>query len=307
MTQQPDPEALFVATTANNDASFQGGDWLLFFGISLIWGASFLLIAESLESFNPGLVTFGRVSLGALVLAILRIAGHRGERIATADRGRVLLLGVVWVGVPFTLYPLAQESINSAVTGLLNGATPVWVAVVGLVFVKVAPRPLQIIGLLLGFVGIALISLGSAAEGSSQLQGVVMVIAATVCYGFAFNIAPPLQARYGAVVLMSSVLGAASIVTLPYMLVTLGGNEWAWQPAIALFVLGAIGTGIAYWVMATLVGRVGSLRSSLITYLIPVVALLLGVSLRGDTVTALALIGAPVTIFGAYLASRSAG
>jgi drug/metabolite transporter (DMT)-like permease len=133
-----------------------------------------------------------------------------------------------------------------------------------------------------------------------------MVLFATVCYGFAFNIAPPLQARYGAVVLMSSVLTVASLATLPYMLITAGENEWEWQPAIALVVLGAVGTGIAYWVMVTLVGRVGSLRASLITYLIPVVALVLGMSLRGDVVTVLALIGAPVTIVGAYLASRPA-
>lgn len=305
MSDATQSDSLFVATRADNDGQFSGIDWLLFFGISMIWGASFLLIAESLESFTPGLVTFGRVSLGALVLLGLRAMSHRGQRIERDDWARVALLGVLWVAVPFTLYPLAQQSINSAVTGLLNGATPVFVAVIGLLFVKVAPRRMQIVGLVLGFAGIALISLGSAAEGSSQLQGVLMVIGATVCYGFAFNIAPPLQAQYGAVVLMSSVLGVASVLTLPYMLITIGDNGWAWKPAAALVVLGALGTGTAYWVMATLVGRVGSLRASLITYLIPVVALLLGMTVRGDAVTLLALVGAPITIAGAYLASRA--
>jgi drug/metabolite transporter (DMT)-like permease len=295
---------VFAGTTAANDDDFAPQDWALFFGVSLIWGSSFLLIAESLESLTPGVVTLGRVSLGAATLWILRLTRHRGQRIEPADRARITLLGVVWVAVPFTLFPLAQQWINSAVTGLLNGATPVLVAVVSVVFLRVAPRGLQLVGLALGFAGIVLISLGSAAEGPSETRGVVLVLAATLCYGFAINIAPPLQARYGAVVLMSSVLSVATVLVVPYALVDLGDNHWQPSSAVALVVLGAVGTGLAYWIMTSLVGRVGSIRASFITYLIPVVSLVLGIWLRGDTVGGLALLGTPVTIVGAFLASR---
>ncbi len=256
MTIQQRPR-VFAGTTAANQGDFAPRDWALFFSISLIWGASFLLIAESLESLTPGMVTLGRVAFGA-------------------------------------------------VTGLLNGATPVLVAVVSVLFLRVAPRGLQLVGLLLGFSGIVLISLGSAAEGSSQAKGVVLVLAATFCYGFAINLAPPLQAKYGGVVLMSSVLGVASLMVVPYALVDLGDNSWQASSLIAIVALGSIGTGLAYWIMSSLVGRVGSIRASFITYLVPVVSLLLGVILRGDTVTGLALIGTPATILGAFLASRRA-
>lgn len=296
-----------VGKVAVNDGDFATEDWALFGGISLIWGASFLLIAESLESFTPGMVTLLRVGLGATTLWVLRLTTQRGNRIDAADRARVFIVSVIWVAIPFTLFPLAQQWINSAVTGLLNGATPVLVTVVSVLFIRVAPRGLQLGGLLVGFVGIVLISLGSAGEGSSEAKGVALVLLATSCYGVAMNIAPPLQAKYGAVVLMSSVLGVATVLVLPYALVDLGSNRLEARSILAALVLGSVGTGLAYWIMATLVGRVGSIRASFITYLIPVVSLLLGVWFRSDTVTGLALVGTPITIVGAFLASRGGG
>lgn len=298
---------VFSDSAADNDGEFTAGDWALFVGISLIWGASFLLIAEALESLTPGMVTFGRVSLGAVTLWILRLVLNRGQRIEPADRARVGMLGVLWVAVPFTLFPLAQQWINSAVTGLLNGATPVLVALVSVTLVRVAPRGRQLVGLLAGFAGIVLISLGAAGDGTSQARGVLLVLAATLCYGFAINIAPPLQAKYGSIVLMSSVLGVATVLVLPYAFVDLGDNEWQTSSLLAVATLGAVGTGLAYWIMSSLVGRVGSIRASFITYVIPVVSLLLGVWLRDDTVTGLALLGTPITLAGAFLASRRSG
>jgi len=295
---------VFEVTAADNDGNFAVQDWGLFLLISLIWGASFLLIAESLDAMTPGMVTLLRVSLGALTLWILRLLLARSQRIERADWPRVVTLGMIWVAIPFTLFPLAQQWVNSAIAGLLNGATPVLVALVSTVFVRVVPKGLQMLGLALGFGGILLISLGSASEGSSETRGVLLILAATVCYGFAFSMAPPLQAKYGAIVLMSSVLSVATMAVIPFGLVNLGDNEWQPGALAASFVLGSLGTGIAYWIMTTLVGRVGSLRASFITYLIPVISLALGVIFRGDSVSVLALIGTPITLVGAFLASR---
>lgn len=314
----------FTSAAAANDGDFAAQDWALFIGVSLIWGASFLLIAESLEAMTPAVVTLGRVGSGALTLLILRAVVDRGRGgtkpssgpgagpgggagvggIDRADRLRVTALSVVWVAVPFTLFPLAQQWINSAIAGLLNGATPVLVAVVSVVLVRVRPDGRQLVGLGIGLAGIVLVSLGSAGEGSSETRGVLLVLAATVCYGVAFNLAPPLQARYGAIVLMSEVLATATIVVAPLALIDLGDNRWQTSSTLALVVLGAVGTGLAYWIMASLVGRIGSIRASFITYLIPVVSLALGVWLRDDVVSTTALVGAPITIVGAFLASQ---
>lgn len=302
MTSRARP--ILANTAADNDGVFEPLDWARFVGVSLIWGASFLLIAEALEGLTPGVVTLGRVGLGAITLIVIRAIRARSARIEPIDRPRVVLLSIVWVAVPFTLFPLAQEHINSAVTGLLNGATPVFAGVVSAIFLRKAPRGLQLLGITIGFGGMVLISLGSAAEGNTQALGVALVLGATVCYGFAVNIAPPLQAKYGAVVLMSEVLSFATLFVLPFGLLSIRGSEFSARPVLAVVVLGAIGTGTAYWIMSSLVGRVGAIRASFITYLIPVISLGLGVAIRDDTVTALAIVGAALTIGGAFLASR---
>lgn len=303
---------MFASGEAANAGSFVAVDWALFLSVSLVWGASFLLMAESLEAFTPAVVTLGRVGLGALALGAIRLATrvgrndrhHSPTRIERSDYGRVFLVALLWVAVPFTLFPLAQQWVNSSVAGLLNGATPIFVSVVSAVLVRVPPNPVQRIGLAVGFLGILAISIGSASGGSSEAKGVLLVLGATICYGFAINIASPLQSRYGAVLLMSTVLGLATLMVAPLALVDLGSNVWNTKAGLSLAFLGVVGTGLAYWTMATLVGRVGSIRASFITYLIPVVSLVLGVTIRGDSLSVLAALGAPATIAGAVLAGR---
>ena len=291
--------------TAQNEGDFNSFDWALFLGVSLIWGASFLLIAEALEGLTPGMITLGRVGFGALTLLVFRAFSSDLPKIDAEDRKTVVLLSFLWVAIPFTLFPLAQEHINSAVTGLLNGAMPVFAGVVSALLVKVVPTGVQRAGIVVGFAGILLISLGSVSRGNStELRGVLMVLAATVCYGFAVNVAAPLLAKYGAVVLMGSVISMATLWVLPLGLRNFDENQWSFGPILAVVFLGAVGTGAAYWIMATLVSRVGPVRASFITYLIPVVSLALGVTIRNDEVQLLAIVGAVLTIGGAFLASR---
>ena len=214
------------STSAENDGDFTLRDWSLFFGISFIWGSSFLLIAEALEGLTPGTVTLGRVGLGAVTLWTIRALRPNQPRIDPTDYGRLVMLSLLWVAIPFTLFPLAQEHINSAVTGLLNGATPVFAGLVSAILLKIVPKGVQLLGIVVGFVGIVLISVGSAGGGSSEVEGILMVLAATICYGFAVNLAAPLQRTYGAVVTMSGVLGLATLWVLPLGLWTIGDNDW---------------------------------------------------------------------------------
>lgn len=286
------------------NGSFRTLDWGLFLSISLIWGASFLLMAEALEGLTPATVTLGRVSLGAVTLVFLRLLGGRPEvAIERGDWPRVFAIAVVWIAVPFTLFPLAQETINSALTGLLNGAVPVFVAVLAAIITRTRPRGSLLVGLIAGFVGVVTLSLPSLGDGPSQVQGVLLVLAATVCYGIAFNLAGPLQRRYGAVTLMTPIMCFATVLVLPAGLWNFGENEWSLSVVVPVIALGVVGTGLAYWIMSTLVGRVGPVPASFITYLIPVVSLILGVVIRGDRVAPLALVGAGLTTFGALLAS----
>ena len=144
------------------------------------------------------MVTLARVGSGAATLLVLRAVGRaRSATIAPSDRGRVVALSIIWVAVPFTLFPLAQEHINSALTGLLNGATPIFVAIVASISTRRRPPGVVLVGLLIGFLGVVVLSLPSIGEGGSELRGVLLVVGATVCYGVAMNLATPLQRRYG--------------------------------------------------------------------------------------------------------------
>jgi len=297
----PDQRRLFTASRAANDGQFAAQDWAMFLAMAAIWGSSFLFIDIGLDALPPGLITLLRVGLGAVALTVLP---RRRTPIDPSDRIRLLVLSIIWVAIPFTLFPIAEQHISSAVTGLLNGGTPIFAAVVATVLLRQPPRGALLAGIAIGFAGVVLISLPSIGEGSSEALGVALVVAATVCYGFALNLAPPLQQRYGSVNLMAKMLALATLWTAPYGLWQIGDAKWEPGPMAAVATLGVVGTGIAFAVMATLVGRVGSTRASFITYLIPVVALVLGVVFRDDEVAPLALAGVVLVIAGAILASR---
>ena len=167
---------LSTSAGTNRDA-FAAVDWMLFVSIGSIWGSSFLLMDIGLEAFHPGLITWMRVGLGALVLALVPNARSRIERY---DRPRLIALSFVWVAIPFTLFPIAQQYINSAVAGMLNGAVPIFAAVIATLLLRRLPHGAVLAGLVLGFVGVGAISLSSGAGGSSKAVGVVLILVATL-------------------------------------------------------------------------------------------------------------------------------
>ncbi len=284
-----------------NRQSFTAGDWGLFWSISLIWGASFLLMDIGLDAFKPGLITWLRVGLGA---GILWLFPKTRVVVEKPDRPRLIALSLIWVAIPFTLFPVAQQWINSALAGMLNGAMPIFAATIAALLMRRMPRGVHLAGVTTGFFGIVAIASPSLGEGRSEALGVVLVLVATVCYGLAVNIAAPIQQRYGSLPVMGRMLALATIWTAPLGIRDALDSTWAWDSFAAVAVAGLIGTGLAFVIMGTLVGSVGSTRASFITYLIPVVALALGVVFRGDVVALVAVAGVVLVIVGALLASR---
>lgn len=282
--------------------AFASVDWWLFAAVGAIWGSSFLLIMLALGSFHPGLITWARVGLGAGALVLL--PGSR-IRVRPADWFKIVQLSILWVGIPFTLYPLAEQHINSAATGLLTGATPLCTGLFGALWFGRRVGRTQRLAIGVGFAGVLLISAGSGAAGGTAPLGVGIVLAATICYGFATNLAGPLQQRYGSVPLMGRMLALGTLWTAPFGLFGLAQSDLAIGPLIATVVLGVVGTGIAFALMATLVGRVGGPRSSFITYLIPAVAVGLGAGILHESVAPLALAGATLVLAATVLASRA--
>lgn len=307
--EAPSPLASAGGPSRPTGKRFDGVDWALFLAISSIWGASFLLIDIGLDALHPGMVTLLRVGLGAATLLAVPSPATAFDAAPATRREQLgmLALSAIWVALPFTLFPLAEQRINSATAGLLNGGTPIFTAIFAALLFHHRPTRMLLAGLALGFVGVALISAPALGEGSSETIGVAMVVLATVCYGFATNVAAPLIRRFGSVAMMRRMLVQATFWTLPYGVYGASRSSFEAGPTVAVVVLGVIGTGLAYWIMATLVVRVGAPRASFITYLIPGVSLVLGVVFRDDHVEAIALVGVALVIAGAALAGRARG
>lgn len=301
------PLARSLTAPGSSGAAFAATDWLLLASIALIWGSSFVLIEIGLRTFAPALVAFLRIALGAATLALVP-AARRGS-VEREDVGRIVLLGVAWVGVPMVLFPLAQQWIDSSVAGMVNGAVPLAAAGWGVLLTRALPGRDQLFGLALGFAGIAAISVpelqGAGPTGGRGALGITLVMTATALYGLAINVAVPLQQRYGALpVLLRAQLVGLTVVS-PFALAGLGRSTFAWPSLLAMVPLGALGTGFAFVMMTTLVGRTGSTRGSVAVYFVPVVAIVLGAVVLGERPAPIALFGALLVLIGAWTTSRA--
>ncbi len=296
------PGRLISTAEGTQRGAFAPRDWLLIGVAGGTWGASFLFMAEGLEAYEPGLITFLRVLFGFLALSL---ALRRRTRIDRADWPRLAVLGLCWMALPLTLFPVAQQHISSSLAGMLNGATPITVAIVATVLLRRLPGRVQRAGLLIGAAGLVLIGWPSLDEGGNSALGVCLVLVAVASYGVAFNMAVPLQQRYGSLNVLWHVLAVALVTTLPYGMAGVPGSSPELVPTLAIVALGAGGTGLAFVAMATVVGRTGSTRASVTVYLTPPVAIGLGVWLRDETVEAVTIAGTVLVLAGAWLTGRA--
>ncbi len=283
-------------------AAYSLTDWGLLAGISLIWGSSFLLIALGLEAFPPPVVTSLRLLIGAATLALVPASRRRVDR---ADLPRVALLGLVWMAFPMLMFPIAEQWISSSLAGMLNGSMPIFSAVIAAFLLRRTPGRPQMVGLLLGLTGIVAISLPSVEGDASVVHGTLIVLAATISYGLAVNLAVPLQQRYGAFPVVFRAQLAAIVIVAPIGLTQLSGITFGWGSFAAVAALGVFGTGVAQLAMSVLAGRVGATRASIAIYFLPIVAILLGVLLHGEHVASLSIVGTAMVLGGAFLASRA--
>ena len=283
-------------------AAFGPTEWALLAGTAVIWGSSFLLIDIGLESLRPGVISMVRVALGAAALALIPAARRPIDR---GDRRMVALYGAVGIGIPFLLFPVAQQWVDSSAAGMINGAVPVMSTAWSAILVGALPAGRQRLGIAIGFAGVVAISLPGFTTAGTTALGVALVVAAVVMYGLGTNLAAPLQQRNGTLPVLLRAQLASLVVITPFGVAQIPGSEWELGPMLAMIPLGVLGTGLAFILMITLLGRVGAPRGSISIYFTPVVAIVLGVLLRGETVEPVAIAGTALVVAGAWLASRN--
>ncbi len=277
-------------------------DWLLLIIPGLIWGASFLFIAEGLRSIGPYGVAFVRICIGFATLALFPSARKPVER---ADWSSVAWLGLLWFAFPLSLFPFAEQRVTSALTGMLNGANPLFATVIASYLLNRAPSRGVAIGLAVGLAGAVLMAIPALNAGHSSAIGVAMIVVALISYGFALSIARSLQQKYGAIPVIWRAQGIAIVLTAPFGLRDLFAAHWSLLPLLSLLALGAFGTAIANVLMASAAGRFGAARASGSTFLIPAVALVLGLIVLHEHVALVSVVGGFVCLVGAWLMKRA--
>ena len=284
-----------------NQGNFNSGDWLLLLTIALIWGSSFLWIAIGLDAFHPSVIALFRMVFGALVLAFVPASRTPMPR-STWPALAVITLG--GNAAPAVFFPLAQQRVESSVAGMLNSMGPILVLLISIALIRKPPERGQVIGLFVGLAGALTIAYANLSGADAEPLGVLFVLCAVTGYSISNNLLPPLAQQYGGAAVMARAMIMSSIVLAPWGLWGLTKSEFEWKPALAIVILGVFGTGIARSLFASLNGRIGAPRSSLVGYLVPLVAIVLGVVVRDESVGAPELLGTALILCGAWLISR---
>lgn len=270
--------------------------------LAVVWGASFLLIAIGLDAFTPGMVAWLRLLVAVLVLAALPAARRT---VARGDWPAVAVVSIAGNAGPALLFAYAEQTIESSLAGMLNAAVPLATASIAFLLGVRSLRRVHVVGLVLGFAGVVMLSVPSSTGSGSAATGVLLVLLAVLGYALTGNVLVPLQQKYGALPVIYRAQALGVLLVAPFGLSNLGDNRFALGPFVAVLVLGGVGTGIARSVQATLAGRMGAPRASIIGYLVPIVAIALGVVFRDEVLEPLELGGFAVVLLSAFLVSRA--
>ena len=280
--------------------------WLAeFVLLSALWGASFLFMRLGTAEFGA-LPTAGvRVTVAAVfLLPLLLLRGLWSDLFR--HRHKLLLLGMLNSGLPFASISFALLSISTGLSSLLNATVPLFGALVAWLWLKDRPHGLKIIGLLIGFVGVAMLAWGKAsfkpdASGHASGWAVLACLFACLCYGISASYTRRYLAGVPSLVIATgSQIGAAVGLCLP--------TFWLWPernpsvPAwLALLAVGVLCTGIAYVLFFRLIEKMGAAKSLTVTFLIPVFAVIYGAVFLNESVTSWMLLCGAVILFGTAL------
>ncbi len=273
--------------------------------LAAIWGGSFLLMKLGAAEFGPFAMAFLRVLLAALFLLPLLV--WRGQLAALRQHLKpILLVGALNSGVPFVLFGFSVLHISTGLNSILNATTPLWGAVVAWVWLRDKPTPLRILGLVIGFAGVAALAWDKAtfkAGAASPGMAVLACLAATLCYGVAASFTkkyltgvPPLASATG------SQIGASLLLLLPaasHMPAQIP-SVTAW---VAMVLLAFFCTAVAYVLYFRIIERAGPARAVAVTFLIPVFGVAYGGLFLNEVTTTTMVIFGAVIVLGTALST----
>ena len=269
--------------------------------LAFIWGWSFLFIKVALRAMTPGTVAFGRIAVGFAVISL--VARRRGLRLPRDPvmRRHFLVMGLCYGAVPFSLLAWGQQHIDSALASVMNAGTPMFAAIAAAVGLRERLRPLQVGGLVLGFVGVTVAAgVGSESLAASSVAGAAAALGAAACYGFGYAYTQRYVIGVAPLVAVLGQLAFATALTAPLAVVGVATRGIDLEPRalLSLLLLGVFSSGLAYVLNFQAIAEVGPTRASVVTYLIPVVAITLGVVFLDEPFRLSLLVGAGLVVLG---------
>ena len=278
--------------------------------LALIWGSAFLWIKLADRGFSPVEVTLARLALGAAVLFAIVLA--RREKIPRQGRlwAHIVVAALFANAVPYLLFAVAEQTVNSSTAGIINATTPLWTVLLALaVRHQKTVTNWQAAGLFVGFIGAVLIFTPWSTAAGLTSAGALECLAASVSYAVSYVYMDKFLARrgIGPVVLSACQLGAAAVMLAIALAVTGVRTPHVTVVSVAaIAVLGVVGTGFAYVLNYQVITSEGATVASTVTYLLPVVAIFLGVVVLSETITVSALVGIALVLAGVALTRRRA-
>lgn len=273
----------------------------LLLALSAIWGASYMFIKVGVRDFAPATLVDLRLALAATVLVVFVTLRGRARGMRRAIRPGAVV-GIVGMALPFLLISWGETHIDSGIAGVANASVPIFVTLLALRF---APserlQGLRLAGLAVGLTGVAVVSGIHPSGGTWAVVGTLAVVLSSLCYAAsALYVQRRLVVGGPELAAASTLCGA--VVMLPFALGRIPDHV-GWKPLASVVVLGVVGTGIATLLANRLIGTQGPARAMLVNYMLPVFALLYGVSLLGEPLTVAEVLGLALILVGVTLAS----
>ena len=276
--------------------------------LALIWGSAFLWIKLADRGESPVEVTLARLALGAAVLFAIVLA--RREAVPRAWRlwVHIVVAALFANAVPYLLFAVAEQTVDSSTAGIINATTPLWTVVLALaVRHQKAVTSWQAAGLIVGFAGAVLIFTPWHTAGGLFSAGALECLAASISYAVSYVYMDRFLAHQGIgpVVLSACQLAAAAVMLAIALAVTGAPTPHVTAESVAaIAVLGIIGTGLAYVLNYQIITSEGATVASTVTYLLPVVAIVLGVLVLNESITVIMLAGIALVLAGVALTRR---
>jgi len=267
-----------------------------------VWGSSFLMIKYSLQELSEFDIALYRILLPTIVLNIFN---RDKVDILKEDYKYFLILGVIYMTLPFYLFALAEKTITSALAGLINGSTPIFVALIAIFFYKEKVTLLQKIFITTGFVGVVVLSVGGQSIASGSSKGILYALIASICYGVAINMVQPLLKKYTPIGALKMLLRSASFFSIlllaPFSTWTIPSFSVSLFP---ILLLGIGSSGFAFLTFYKLIDDVGAVPSTVTVNIIPIFSILFGYIFLKEITTSTQLIGVSIIVTSAIFFTR---